>query len=155
MRNIRILLICAVILFFQLELVPSIDLFLVGIVLTTFFYRDKDSIVFAFLAGVLRDLYYPVFGYHLAVYLLISLIGVLLIQTLITHRSLWGFAGFSFGMFFLAEVFKYLLLLIISVAGHGLAGYATISLSEMLYASENIITQFLLSFVGYVLLDRL
>lgn len=141
----RILLICVVVLFVQLVVVPSIDIFLVGIILTTFFYHNEQGIAFALLGGFLRDLFYATYGFHIVLYALIALIGILLIQSIITHRSFWGFAGFSLILLLSA----YLITFAFAFTA-GMVLHAGIAYHSMLFGIH-----FILLLCGYVLFGRL
>lgn len=153
MKYISILLISYAVLLVQLVFVPSIDLFLVGIIMSSFFYSHEDTLTFAISGGFLRDLAYPLFGYHLLMYPLIGVACIALIQTIITHRTLWGFIVFSIVILCSAALVKYAFSIFALMLFHQNA-LMSIGIQQVVYVVSSGMSSFALCILSFALLDR-
>lgn len=155
MKHALILLISYAVLLVQLVFAPGIDFFIVGIVVSVFFYSDTDSLAFASIGGVLRDFFYPLFGIHIVLYPLIAIVGLIVIKTVITHRTLWGYIGLSIGTIFFADVLKVLMLLASTVFFHGQGSSVFFGLKEIAYLASSSIGAFGICLLAYIFFDKM
>ena len=154
MRYGALVLLCFALLGAQVIFLPSLDLFLIGVVLTVFFYNDADAVFFAIVAGLFRDMFYPFFGFHLLLYPIIALAGCAAIRTFITHRSAGGFIGFSLLSIMSAQCMQIFFSAILSVVVHD-PSIIRFGAPEFLSLISDSATLFGFSLLGFVSIEKL
>lgn len=154
MKYFSILLVCAAVLLVQLTLIRYGDLFIVGIILAVFFYKDTEALCFALMGGILRDLYFPLFGFHSVLYVLLTVLGIVVLQAIITHRSFWGFVCIAVMEIGASSVLVLAISFITALFLHG-ADIPPLSVQTLLTLIAGSTSIFGFSLLGYAYFERI
>ncbi len=154
MKYLWLLLVSGLFLALQLAVAPSVDMLLIGLIVVAFFYDEWTSIAYVLISGIFRGIFYPLFGFHLVLYGIEALLAIILINTIITHRSFLGFTGIAWSILLMHLLLTSVFLFII---GYILPPYMFFSpsLGDFLESVISICIVYALSSVGYFIVSRM
>ncbi|MEK7648883.1 MAG: hypothetical protein AAB400_03115 [Patescibacteria group bacterium] len=144
----------AILLALQITLIPTVDILVIGLVLVVFFFSEEEAITYALISGFLRDLFFPLFGFHLVLYGIECLVGIVLINTIITHRSFLGFTGNTWSILIINLSLTPLLLALISYS-IPTYGFAVPSRTDAIESVLSLLVVYSVASIGYVIIGRL
>lgn len=87
----RILFGAALLVAIQVGLLHWVELTVAWLVVSCFYFDEEETLQLAFFAGLFLGFVSTPFGYHLLLYVFLALIGIVLVRTIMTHRSYAAF----------------------------------------------------------------
>ncbi len=154
MKYLWLLLISGLLLALQLTLAPSVDMLLIGLIVVAFFFDERTCVAYVLMSGVLRGIFYPIFGFHLVLYGIEALLAIILINTIITHRSFLGFTGIAWSILLTHFLLTPIFLFIISYFFPPYA-FLSASLVDSLESVISVCIVYVLSSAGYLIVSRM